>query len=147
MFTFNSHISHFCSCHPIFPPSLVPSYTKYCSIWNKLWLNKWLGFCLLPPAPRAKLPPKCVVPSPASMKRRNTWSLVYFRRFAPYDLRKQIYIKDHDKKDIKRFLLETVGALGGMLGDGVHVESVQPRVRRCRTQSSRGEQTKDQPAW
>ena len=44
MFTFNSHISHFCSCHPIFPPSLVPSYTKYCSIWNKLWLNKWLGF-------------------------------------------------------------------------------------------------------
>ena len=27
---------------------------------------------LLPPAPRAKLPPKCVVQNPASMKRRNT---------------------------------------------------------------------------
>ena len=59
------------------------------------WMQKkgpQLQVYLLPPARRAKLPPKCVVPSPASMKRRNTWSLVYFRRFAPYDLRKQTYI-------------------------------------------------------
>ena len=60
-----------------------------------------LYVCLLPPARWAKLPPKCVVPSPASMKRRNTWSLVYFRRFAPYDLHSRYKYKII--KGIKRF--------------------------------------------
>ena len=41
-------------------------------------------------------------------------------------------------KGIKRFSPETVGAQGGMLGDGVQVESAQPRVEKL-TQSSRGE--------
>ena len=35
-------------------------------------LNGEEGVCLLPPARRAKFPPKCVAPSPTSMKRRSS---------------------------------------------------------------------------
>ena len=38
-----------------------------------------------------------------------------------------INIRSYDK-GIKRFSPETVGAQGGVLGDGVNAESVQPRV-------------------
>ena len=85
----------------------------------------------LSPSPSSKsyFPPQCRPKSRISEETARVLRILVFQgdsstRSAQADIHKR-------SKGIKRFLPETVGALGGMLGDGVHVESVQPRVRCC----------------
>ena len=81
------------------------------------------------------------------MKRRSSWTLVFQGDSLHHAICiADINIRSHDK-GIKRFSPETVGAQGEMLGDGVDAESAQPTWGWCWTQSSRGEQTRNQPAW
>ena len=84
---------------------------------------------ILSPSPSSKsyFPPQCRPKSHISEETARVLRILVFQgdsstRSAQADIHKR-------SKGIKRFLPETVGALGGMLGDGVRVESVQPRVR------------------
>ena len=79
------------------------------------------------PSSKSYFPPQCRPKSHISEETARVLRILVFQgdsstRSAQADIHKR-------SKGIKRFLPETVGALGGMLGDGVRVESVQPRVR------------------
>ena len=74
--------------------------------------------CLLPPARRANSP--LVSPQARINEEKQVVDVLYISgHFAPYDLHSRYKYTYKIIKGIKRFSPETVGALGGMLGDGV----------------------------